>query len=314
MSKPIPPPNDRLAGAGTANRLGRVAWATLVLTVGVILWGAFVRATGSGAGCGGHWPLCNGAVLPPSPEAATLIEYTHRLSSGLAFLAVVVLLLGTRRVHPPASPQRRFAWGALCFMITEALVGAALVLFGWVAENASPARAWVMAFHLLNTFILLAFLVLLASTAGREVHHRTPVPGLRAWSWTTLGVLLVVSVSGAVAALGDTLFPAMTLEEALQADFSAASHFLIRLRVLHPALALGGTLLVLYAAWTLRERTETKSPAGWVLVLAPLQVGLGLLNVALLAPVWLQLVHLLVADLLWMAAVLAHAALRYRIA
>ncbi|GAB4250099.1 MAG: hypothetical protein Kow00109_26080 [Acidobacteriota bacterium] len=289
------------------------AWATLVLTVAVILWGAFVRATGSGAGCGGHWPLCNGEVLPPSPEAATLIEYTHRLTSGLAFLAVVVLLIWTRRVHPAGTPQRRFAWGALCFMITEALVGAALVVFGWVAENASLARAWVMAFHLLNTFILLGFLLLLAWTAGRAVTRHTAPPALRVWSWVVLGVLVVISVSGAVAALGDTLFPAMTLQEALQADFSAASHFLIRLRVLHPALALGGTLLVLYGAWALREQAAAKSAAGWVLLLAPLQVVLGLLNVVLLAPVWLQLVHLLAADLLWMAAVLAQAGLRYRV-
>ena len=58
--------------------LTRFAWFTVFYNVLVILWGALVRASGSGAGCGNHWPLCNGQVIPVSPGWHTVIEFTHR--------------------------------------------------------------------------------------------------------------------------------------------------------------------------------------------------------------------------------------------
>ncbi len=45
----------------------RYAWGVLLWNVLVALWGAYVRATGSGAGCGSHWPTCNGEILPRAP-------------------------------------------------------------------------------------------------------------------------------------------------------------------------------------------------------------------------------------------------------
>src|SRR5262245_62215656 len=75
----------------------RFAWLTLGITIVVIVWGAVVRATGSGAGCGSHWPLCNGVVVPRSPSMATLIELGHRLTSGLALLLVLGLVIGAWR-------------------------------------------------------------------------------------------------------------------------------------------------------------------------------------------------------------------------
>ena len=108
----------------------------LAYNLAVILWGAYVRASGSGAGCGAHWPLCNGEVIPRAPSIATLVEYSHRLTSGLALLGVVALMVWTWRVWGRGHPARRGALLSLIFILTEAAVGAGLVLFELVADNA----------------------------------------------------------------------------------------------------------------------------------------------------------------------------------
>ena len=134
----------------------RFAWATLTFTLFVILWGAFVRATGSGAGCGSHWPLCNGEVVPHSPAWSTVIEFGHRLTSGLSLLLVIGLWWGGRSRYPERAPARRAAGWSLFFMVTEALIGAGLVLFEYVADDARVARGFWVAGHLVNTFLLVA--------------------------------------------------------------------------------------------------------------------------------------------------------------
>jgi heme a synthase len=289
------------------NRLARFAWIVVLYNLAVILWGAFVRATGSGAGCGQHWPLCNGVVVPRAPEIATVIEFTHRATSGLALLALVALVVAVWRGRPAGHPARRAAGWSMLFMLTEAGVGAGLVLFELVADNKSMARALFMAVHLANTFLLLGAMTLTARwledrPAGLDLAGRGGRAALLAA--LALGVI-VVGVSGAVAALGDTLFPAATLGDALAQDLSPTSHVLLRLRVIHPMLA----AVVALALISLAPRipggpAEGTRPGARVAVIAALQIGLGFLNVLLLAPVWLQLAHLLVADLLWIALVL----------
>jgi heme A synthase len=193
-------------------------------------------------------------------------------------------------------------------MLTEAAVGAGLVLFQLVADNASMARALFMAVHLLNTFALLACLTLTAHwlSGGRAVSATGRGAVAMAFAGMALGVALV-GTSGAIAALGDTLFPASTVAEALAADLSPASHLLVRLRVLHPALAIGMALVLAFTvryipvpAGDARGRLAARA----VVWLALLQLAVGFLNVLLLAPVWMQLLHLLVADLMWIAFVL----------
>jgi heme A synthase len=288
-------------------RLSRFAWFVLAYNVAVIAWGAYVRATGSGAGCGSHWPLCNGVVLPRSASVATLIEYSHRLTSGLALLSVVALLIWIWRTVPRGHPARTGGVLSLAFMLTEAGVGAGLVLFQLVADNASIARALFMAVHLLNTFILLACIALtawwLSAGAAISVARRAATAaGVAAGCFA----LLLTSTSGAVAALGDTLFPASTLSEALGADLSTTSHVLIRLRVLHPMIAIATALALMAGAPRLARGCG--GPAARigmaVVVLCGVQIGLGFLNVLLLAPVWLQMIHLIVADGIWIAFVL----------
>jgi heme A synthase len=288
-----------------APRYATYAWATLAVTLGVILWGAFVRATGSGAGCGSHWPLCNGEVVPRSPTAATLIEFGHRLTSGLAALLVVGLTAGAWRGFPPGHLVRRSALAALVLMGLEALIGAGLVLLEHVAGDASIARAWWVSGHLVNTFLLVAALTLTAWGATHGARPRLSGAGsLGAMLAAALAAVLAVGVSGAITALGDTLFPAATLAEGEAQTFSDTAHVFVRLRVWHPLLALAAGVLVMAAAQRatrVRRAPAVSSAANLVLGLLVLQIGVGVANVSFLAPVPLQLVHLLLADLLWIA-------------
>jgi heme A synthase len=284
------------------------AWGVVGYTLLVILWGAYVRASGSGAGCGNHWPLCNGQVLPRSNQIETLIELTHRLMSGLSLLLIVGLVIWAFRAFPKRHAVRFGAVFSLVFIITEALIGAVLVRAELVAGNASMSRAIVMSIHLVNTFTLMAFLTLTAWWVSGAAAVRLRGQGIVVWSlgFALVGTL-ILAVSGAVAALGDTLFPTDSLAAGLSQDFSSGAHFLIQLRLLHPVLAIIVGIVILLVAGIanlLRPRLGVRRTMLSVTGLVVLQICAGLLNVALLAPIWLQIVHLLLADLLWIALVL----------
>lgn len=299
--------------ASATLRFSGYAWGTLGYNLAVILLGAVVRATGSGAGCGSHWPLCNGEVVPRAPALATLIEFSHRATSGLALLMVIGLYVAARRGFAKGDPVRFWAGASLLLILSEAGVGAGLVLFELVAHDQSLARALFMGTHLLNTFFLLAALALAAFHA---THAVAPEPARRALpapaAVAALAGMLLVGSSGAIAALGDTLFPAASLSEGLAQDLAPAAHALVRLRVWHPVIAVvvGAGLLAL-AARAGRPGT-TRRLAQAVGVLVVVQTLAGALNLALLAPVGLQLLHLLLADLLWIALVLLTEASRVR--
>ncbi|MFW5942938.1 MAG: COX15/CtaA family protein [Chloroflexota bacterium] len=291
----------------------KYAWGVLGYNILVILWGAYVRATGSGAGCGRHWPLCNGAVVPRAPEIETIIEYVHRASSGLAGVLVIILLVWAFRAYGKGHVVRKAALFSLVFIIVEGLVGAGLVLLEWVADDDSVGRAVTMALHLSNTFLLLGALGLTAwwATIMDDDDYRAPLQlegqGRRAW---LLGVglllVMVVSAAGAVTALGDTLFPSNTLAEGVARDFSPTAHFLERLRVWHPLLAV---LTALYLFTTLglvqaqRGDERTRRLVRVVQLLLVAQLAAGAVNLILLAPVFMQLLHLLLADAVWLALV-----------
>jgi len=289
-------------------RLSRYAWFVLTWNVIVILWGAYVRATGSGAGCGAHWPLCNGEVVPRAPDTAMLVEFSHRATSGLALVAVVLLAVWTWRAVAAGHPARRAAVASLVFIVVEALLGAGLVLFRLVAQDESLARAMVMPLHLANTLILLLCLTLtahfLSGGAPVSISGRTRTVAVLVG---LLVLMIGVGKTGAIAALGDTLYPASSLLDGLKADLAPTSSLLLRLRILHPALGVAvgamlvfGTAAIPIAAGDRRGRSAKRA----VVALAGFQVVLGFVNVWLLAPVWMQIAHLLVADLLWIALVL----------
>src|SRR5690606_23810418 len=197
-------PYGRIVMLRDRHRFRRLAWGALAYTLLVILWGGYVRASGSGAGCGAHWPLCNGEVVPRSATAETLIELTHRVTSGLALPLVLVLLAWAFRAFPKGSPVRKGAAFVVAFMVLEAAVGAGLVLFEQVAYNASIGRAYWMASHLVNTFLLLGALTLTAHAARGGAMPRLRGSGRRGplVGGALLG-LLVLGASGAVTALGD---------------------------------------------------------------------------------------------------------------
>jgi heme A synthase len=290
------------------NRFAKYAWGVLAGNLAVVLWGAFVRASGSGAGCGSHWPLCQGEVIPRDPATATLIELAHRVTSGTVLLLVVGLFLWSRRVAPRGSAVRLGAALSLVFMLGEALLGAGLVLFELVAHNDSLARAFSLGAHLLNTFLLLGSLALTAWWASGAAPVRLRGHGATPW---VLGVgllgTLIVGMSGAITALGDTLFPAASLAEGLRQDTSPTAHILVRLRVLHPTAAavLGLYLIGMAATLAARRRVAPFGRLAWVLgSLIVLQWLVGVVNIALLAPIGLQLTHLLLADAVWITLVL----------
>jgi heme A synthase len=288
------------------DRCARFAWAVLAYNLAVVLWGAYVRATGAGAGCGNHWPLCNGEVIPLHPAVKTMVEYSHRLSSGLAGVLVLGLLVWAAMAFPKGHPARLGAALAFLFVMVEGLLGAGLVLLQHVAKNASIARAYSLSAHLINTLVLIACLTLAAwwSSGGARVRLR----GAALWSaLASLAVLILMGVSGALAALGDTLFPPASLAEALRQDFAPSVHLFVRLRVLHPFIAVAGGGWLLYSAISLTVQKTAGLPRAlplWAGALVAVQIAAGLVNVLLLAPVWMQLVHLLLADLLWIAWVL----------
>lgn len=293
--------------AGKLNNFARYAWAVLGYNIFVILLGAFVRSSGSGAGCGSHWPLCNGEVLPRAPEVATLIEFSHRLTSGLALLLVGGLLLWARRLYAPGQPVRVAAMGSMVFILVEALVGAALVLLELVAGNPALLRGVVIAVHLANTLLLLGALTLCAWHAAGGAPVQLPNGAGAAAIWLGTGLLVLVCSSGAITALGDTLFPAASLAEGLQQDLDPSSHLFVRLRVWHPVLAIGTGmyLIVLARIWGLDGApAAVRRAARAMMAVVGLQWVGGTLAVVLLAPLWIQITHLLMADVLWVLWVL----------
>jgi len=287
------------------------AWSVLIYNLAVILWGALVRATGSGAGCGGHWPLCNGKVLPANPQIATIIELTHRAMSGVALVAAAVLAAWAWKAYPPRHPVRRWAVWSLVFMLAEALIGAALVLLGHVAANESVGRVFSLSTHLVNTFLLLASLALTAWWSARPIEDRVTLNG-RGPLAIGMAALVLVATAGVITALGDTLFPVHSLAEGIADDFASTASFLIRLRVIHPVLGIAAALFLAFlatpqfrASRTVSERAAPlRTLSGLLLILLVAQILVGSVTVLWQAPLAMQLAHLLIADALWITLVL----------
>lgn len=283
------------------------AWAVLAYNLLVVVWGAYVRATGSGAGCGNHWPLCNGQILPVGGRLQTIIEFSHRASSGIALASVVVLLIWAMLAYPRKHRVRFFAMLSVVFMLTEALIGAGLVLFEQVAKNASITRAYSLSLHLINTFTLLAVIALTAKAAQQSAPANTTTHRKPALFYSALAGLILLGISGAIAALGDTLFPATSLAAGIREDFTPTANIFLKLRVFHPGIAVIASAYLLFVVWysiKRNHRPDLQFAALGVTMLVVTQMLLGVINLAMLAPVPMQLIHLFVADLVWIAAVL----------
>jgi heme A synthase len=298
---------------GSTDRgLSRFAWGLLGYEILVVAWGGYVRASGSGAGCGRHWPMCNGEILPRAPRIETLIELSHRVSSGGALVGTLVLLVWAFRAYPRGHRVRRGAAVTASLMVAEALIGAGLVLFELVAHDASMKRALSISLHLVNTFLLLASTALTAwwtaGGSGLRLRGQGAVAPLLA---VVLSAMLVVGASGAVTALGDTLFPSASLAAGFAQDFAAGAHLFVRLRAIHPMLAVTTAATIVVVMGLVRSLRPTRAVrilSRTTASLAVAQVGLGLLDVLTRAPVGIQLVHLVMADFVWISLVLTAAA------
>jgi heme a synthase len=298
--------------AQSPRSLRRFAWGVLAYNVAVIVWGSAVRATGSGAGCGDHWPLCNGTLVQHHPAVATMIEFAHRATSGVDLLCVLALIVWTFAATPRRHLARACAVAVLILTLNEALLGALLVLLGHTAGDTSPSRAVYLGLHLTNTLLLLAALALTAHFLSRgtaslrgSVILRTPALAL-----SGLTATLIVGVTGSLAALGDTLYPAHSLAAALEQDFSSGSSWLLRIRWMHPAISLIAGLFIVWLVvrtWRRPGPTSARPLALAVILLLVLQYLLGVADLAFLTPTGLQMTHLLGADLLWIALVILSA-------
>lgn len=283
------------------------AWIYLGYLIAVVLFGAWVRISGSGNGCGSHWPICNGEVIPQAPSTKTVIEFTHRLTSGLCGLIGLVLLIWSRRVSPRVF---RAALASFVFLLIEGFIGAVLVKKELVAGDASSSRALVVGLHLANT------LLLTASTAAAAWWSQ-PRPILRAAHLRPIGVvaillLIVTNMTGAVTALGDTLFPRQPalgpeLLAKVSDDLTAGQHFLVRLRIVHPVVALITAMLVALLVWRAPGTDRLVHLARIAIVT---QVAIGLLNIGLAAPGWMQIIHLLMAQTVWILAWLVYSSMK----
>lgn len=301
----------------------RLSWGVAGYTLLVILWGYFLRISESGDGCGTDWPLCNGAVIPEAPAFSTLVEFSHRLTSGIVLLAVIALAVAAFRTFPRGHALRFGALAALVLTITESLFGAVLVVFGWVAGDISMGRILIRPVHVTNTFLLMAALVLTAWWATRGVSRvPRPLPGSQAGRVAPLFLpvlgVLALAWTGAWTGLAVTAFPAETLQDGM-GQYLDPEHLLIYLRMTHPILA------VLVIGVLVRLAARTRDLARWhrdpalgrmamaMGALALIQLAAGPVTIALGNPVGMRLVHLLLADLLWVALVVVISA-RFEVA
>lgn len=275
--------------------VARFAWVVLGFFVLVVLWGAVVRSTGSGGGCGSNWPLCNGDFVPHHPRLATIIEYTHRSTSGICTFLLAALGFWTFAVTERGHRARTAVLWSGFLLVTEAVLGAVLVLKHYVENTYSTGRVVTQSIHFTNTMLFMGSLALTAWFLGKGSESTESSHTPRWVAVLAIIATLVVGATGSLAALADTLFPSPSLRAGLLADVAAGSPVLVRMRWIHPAAAAVAFFCVLLLA---RSRSTLSK---LVIALLAMQFVLGIADVLLLAPTWMQVVHLLGADLYWVA-------------
>jgi heme a synthase len=235
----------RAASTSGVKPVARLAWLIVALNIAIIiLWGAYVRVSGSGAGCGSRWPLCNGEILPSTNESQTLIEFVHRVTSTLSLVMVSFLVVWCWRRTSKGDWARYSSVCGLFLLFNEALLGALLVLSDHVGLDPSAAHALFLCLHFGNTLLLLAALTLTARWLSNRERRFVVVGKPHERIAIGLGLVSVMVMTGSLASLGDTIFPVRSVRHALMQDFSSSSHMLLRLRLLHPVAAVMGSRMV----------------------------------------------------------------------
>lgn len=275
------------------------ALALIFYTLLVILWGAWVRISHSGDGCGDTWPLCHGVLIPEAEQNKTWVEYFHRVTSGIYGLVAIGFYLMARKIFPNGTSVRTLAGWVLFFTITEAALGAKLVLFGLVANNDTPFRTFSMSLHQINSLLLMGTVIL------SWLHVDVVRSPLKKRSFLMPLLFLLISTSGAWAALSTTLFPSDSLLAGFKDDFNSDSHFLVRLRVLHPLISLSLGSFILFRLWkswqTTPENHILHKRSFITLLLFLIGIAFGASTLLALSPLWMKISHLALTHILWFA-------------
>lgn len=292
----------------TQSQLHRFAQFLLFYTLLVILWGAWVRISHSGDGCGASWPLCNGQIIPEAEHKKTWVEFSHRMTSGLFGLLVVYMYWVGRKIAPKGTALRKALLAVLVLMITEALLGAKLVLFGLVGNNDSFFRLFAMGLHQVNSLLLSGMVALVAlfssdlpakALEAAKAVAKKPFPK---WALAFLVFFVIVAITGAFASLSSTLFPSESVLEGITKDFAPDAHYLLRIRISHPILAtlIGGGLGLFFWLKFQDETNEVlRKSTLQVCLMFAVAVVFGYITLFSLAPIWMKVTHLLIAHLVW---------------
>jgi heme A synthase len=272
-----------------------LALTTALLTLGLIVFGAVVRVTDSGLGCGNEWPTCHGSLIPPLDNITAVIEWLHR-----AF-AVFIGLFGIVTLIQAVRAFRRRNRLVLMATLTAALLFAAQSMLGALVVILDlPPTAVTL--HLGTAMLLLGALLVggLASIyqpQARYARDQFTTLAFLAAALTLIIILTGALVRGAGASLSCTDWPLCNgAVVPLGQGQGALIHWTHRVAVL----GLGITLAMLvWQAWKVR-------PAGSVRILAAagfgaylMQVGVGALYVFSMAADWTGAAHVGFAAITW---------------
>ncbi len=272
------------------------AKAGLLLSIASILAGAFVRATGSGDGCGATWPTCKGKIIPALSDTSELIEFSHRSVSGVLLVVTLIIFAKTRKLQKD-SLVRMVTNYLTFFVIFEALIGAVIVIFEWVGLNSSLPRIIAVPIHLVNTFGLLGSYAILYKILQDDLQN---IKNMFNKNFLLISSLFLLSgATGSITALADVLFPSASFVEGFLADFDRTSEVLTRLRILHPIISsILSIVLYVYATGIRKKYNVSVKPLQILILIA---VFLGIINVLSNIVLPLSILHLAIADFLWIS-------------
>jgi len=266
----------------------------IVLSILSILAGAFVRATGSGDGCGSTWPTCKGKIIPQLSDTSEVIEFSHRSVSGILLIVTLIIFIKSRNMSK-GSIVRTTVNFLTFFVLFEAAIGAVIVLYEWVGLNSSLPRIIAVPIHLVNTFGLLACYAILYKVLLNNFKNIKQLWDRR---FVFIAFLFLLSgATGSITALADVLFPSASFYEGLMEDFDRTSELLTRLRILHPMVATGLSVALIIESRKIQK--DYKIDVKFFQILVFIAVILGVLNVLSNILLLLSILHLAIADLLW---------------
>ena len=279
-------------------KLSSLATAGLTTSILSILAGAIVRATGSGDGCGASWPTCNGRVIPSLETSSEIIEFSHRSISGVLLIITLLLFVKSKDPDTPLLHKKIINYLTF-FVLLEAAIGAVIVIYEWVGLNSSLPRIIAVPLHLVNTFALLGFYTLIFYLLRESENKLSNFFDKRIKIAFVL--FFLTGATGSITALADVLFPSASFVEGFIEDFDSTSEVLTRLRILHPFVS---TILSIFLfSESNRFKKEFAIDTSTIKVLVIVGVILGVLNVVSNIILPLSILHLLLADLLWITYV-----------